>query len=83
MLVRCTRYVSIGRAIVLALIWSVQASGQAQGAALPQTSAVTAGKPAASFVGLTPIDYVYAKTSEGWRFTTRTFIASATATEAK
>jgi hypothetical protein len=45
-------------AIALALVWSLQmASGQTQGAARLQTVA-GAGKPAASFAGLTPVDYL-------------------------
>ncbi len=41
-----------------------------------------AGQPSSIFLGGHYED-VYAKTPEGWRFKTRTFIASATATEAK
>jgi hypothetical protein len=40
------------------------------------------GQPSSIFLGGHYED-VYAKTSEGWRFKTRTFIASATGTEAK
>ena len=58
MFVRYRRVVSIGIAVALALVWSFQmASGQAQGAASLQTVAA-AGKPAASFAGLTPVDYL-------------------------
>ena len=40
------------------------------------------GQPSSIFLGGHYED-VYAKTPEGWRFKTRTFIASATGTEAK
>jgi actinorhodin biosynthesis protein ActVIA len=56
MIVRYTRVVSIVSVIVLALVWSAHvASGQAAQSAGSQ---VSAAKPAASFAGLTPIDYI-------------------------
>jgi hypothetical protein len=57
MFVRYRRVASIGIAVALALVWSFQtASGQTQSAARLQT--VAPGKPAASFAGLTPVDYL-------------------------
>ena len=56
MIVRYARVVSIVSVIVLALVWSVHvASGQVAQSARSQASV---GKPAASFAGLTPIDYI-------------------------
>jgi SnoaL-like domain len=59
MIVRDARVVSIVGVIVLALVWSVHvASGQASQGTRSQTAAAGVGKPAASFAGLTPTDYL-------------------------
>ena len=59
--VRSTRVVSIIGVGILALAWSAHAvSGQADPAA-PRPLASVAGKPAASFAGLTPLDYIEIK----------------------
>ena len=56
MIVRYARVVSIVSVIVLVLVWRVHmASGQAAQSARSQASV---GKPAASFAGLAPIDYI-------------------------
>ena len=55
MIVRYTRVISVVGVVFLALIWTGHApAGQA--AVRPQVHA--AGKPAASFDGLTPLDYI-------------------------
>ena len=59
--VRSTRVVSIIGVAVLALAWSGHAvSGQADSAS-PRPLASVAGKPAASFAGLTALDYIEIK----------------------
>jgi len=59
--VRSTRVVSIIGVAVLALAWSAHAvSGQADSAS-PRPLASVAGKPAASFAGLTALDYIEIK----------------------
>ena len=59
--VRSTRFVSIIGVAVLALAWSGHAvSGQAVSAS-PRPLASVVGKPAASFAGLTALDYIEIK----------------------
>ncbi|HVQ12361.1 MAG TPA: nuclear transport factor 2 family protein [Vicinamibacterales bacterium] len=61
MIVRFTRVVSIVGVGVLVMVWGARAvSGQADPSASRPLASV-AGKPAASFVGLTPLDYVEIK----------------------
>ena len=61
MIVRSTRVVSIVVVGVLVMAWAARAvSGQADPGA-PRPLASVAGKPAASFTGLTPLDYVEIK----------------------
>ena len=59
MTVRYARAASIVGVIVLALVWTVHiVSGQGSQAARSQAVATAAGKPAASFAGLTAADYI-------------------------
>ena len=61
MIVRSTRVVSIVGVGVLVMAWGARAvSGQADPSAPRPLTSVT-GKPAASFAGLTPLDYVEIK----------------------
>jgi hypothetical protein len=59
MIVRYTRVVSIVAAIVVALAWSVHVtSGQVAQDVRLQNAAPATAKPAASFAGLTPLDFI-------------------------
>ena len=59
MTVRYARAASIVGVIVLALVWTVHVvSGQGSQAARSQAVAIAAGRPAASFAGLTAADYI-------------------------
>ena len=61
MIVRSTRVVWTVGVSVLAFAWGARAvSGQADASA-PRPLTSTAGKPAASFAGLTPLDYIEIK----------------------
>src|SRR4030095_307935 len=59
MTVRYARAASIVGVIVLALVWTVHVvSGQGSQGARSQAVAIAAGRPAASFAGLTAADYI-------------------------